>query len=264
LNTFKKKFWSVLVCSFIMAISLTAAVPPDRCAANEKKPPFYPGEKLVFELKWTFITAGEATLKVMPIMKVKGQDAYHFVMQARTNNFLDHIYKVRDRIDSYTDLNMNRAVFYAKKQHEGSYRKKVRVKFDWDKNQAQYTNLTEQKKKRPIDVMPGTFDPLSIFYYARTVPFEVGKSVRRPVTDGKKCAVGRAKIVKREKITVKAGTFETFLILPELKHIGGVFKKSPDAKIELWVTADERRLPVLLKSEVVVGSFSGELVSYTK
>jgi hypothetical protein len=48
---------------------------------------------------------------------------------------------------------------------------------------------------------------------------------------------------------------------PELKEIGGLFKKSKNAKIQLWVTADERRLPVKIASKVSVGSFIGELMT---
>ena len=75
--------------------------------------------------------------------------------------------------------------------------------------------------------------------------------------------MGVADVVRRETIRVPAGTFDTFLIEPDLSHVGGVFEKSPDAKIQLWVSADSRRLPVRLKSKVIVGSFSGELVSMT-
>jgi hypothetical protein len=46
-----------------------------------------------------------------------------------------------------------------------------------------------------------------------------------------------------------------------LEHIGGVFEKSKNARIRLWVTADERRILVKVKSKVVVGSFTGELIS---
>ena len=41
----------------------------------------------------------------------------------------------------------------------------------------------------------------------------------------------------------------------------GVFKKSKDASIQIWVTADENRIPLRLKSKVVVGNFIGELIS---
>jgi hypothetical protein len=46
-----------------------------------------------------------------------------------------------------------------------------------------------------------------------------------------------------------------------MEHIGGVFQKSPGAKLQIWVTADEWRLPVKIESKVVVGSFSAELDS---
>jgi hypothetical protein len=42
-----------------------------------------------------------------------------------------------------------------------------------------------------------------------------------------------------------------------------VFEKSENAKIQIWVTADKRRMPVKIKSKVLVGSFVGELVSVT-
>jgi len=37
--------------------------------------------------------------------------------------------------------------------------------------------------------------------------------------------------------------------------------KGSYAKIKIWITADERMIPVKLASKVVVGSFVGELVS---
>jgi hypothetical protein len=49
---------------------------------------------------------------------------------------------------------------------------------------------------------------------------------------------------------------------PQLKHIGGVFKKSKDARLQIWVTTDKRHLPVRIKSKVIVGSFVAELVSF--
>lgn len=60
-----------------------------------------------------------------------------------------------------------------------------------------------------------------------------------------------------------SGTYDTYLIEPEIKQLDGVFEKSKNAKIQVWVTADNRRMPVKIKSEVVVGSFVGELVSAT-
>ena len=127
---------------------------------------------------------------------------------------------------------------------------------------AQYVNGNDVRE--PIAITEGSFDPLSIFYWSRFPPLAVGGRLQRPVTDGKKHVLGVAHVVRRERIRVPAGSFDTFLIEPDLRHVGGVFEKSPDAKLQLWVTADRRRLPVKLKSKVVVGSFTGELTTYDR
>lgn len=109
--------------------------------------------------------------------------------------------------------------------------------------------------------MPCSFDPLSIFYRTRLFDIQKEKEIEHPVTDGKKCVIGKATIVRREKIKITSGIYDTYLLEPELKHVKGVFEKSKNAKLELWVTADSLKLPVKIKSKVVVGSFVGELVS---
>ena len=221
---------------------------------------FQPGEKLTFELKWSFITAGEAVLEVLPIEKINGRDAYHFVMTVKTTGFVDKIYKVRDRIDAFADIAMVQSLYFKKHQREGRSNRDIVVEFDLENSLAQYSNYG--KAKKPIDILPGTFDPLSAFYFSRVFDWDTKKIMERPVTDGKKVIMGKGKIVKQEKIEVPAGKFNTHLFEPNIENVGGVFEKSKNAKIEIWLTADHRKMPVRLKSKVVVGSFVGELVSY--
>ncbi len=221
--------------------------------------PFGPGEKLKFVLKWGNIPAGEATLEVLPVETINGEDAYHFVVTAETNSFVDIFFRVRDKIDSYTDLDVTRSLLYKSKQREGSYKRDILVDFDWTKQQAQYSNAS--KKKPPLPIFLGTVDPLSALYHVRTNELQEGVDVRRPVTDGRNNVTGTVQVIRRETVKVPAGTFETFLIQPQTEGIGGVFQKSKNAKLYLWVTADHRRMPVKVKSKVAVGSFVGELVS---
>ena len=62
-------------------------------------------------------------------------------------------------------------------------------------------------------------------------------------------------------IFVANRTYDTFLVEPDLKHIGGVFEKSKKAKLEIWVTAGTQKIPVKIRSKVIVGSFVAELIS---
>jgi len=198
-------------------------------------------------------------LEVKPFQAVDGVQAYHFVLTARSNSFVDVFYKVRDRIDAYTDIHMTRSLLYKKQQHEGNTKRDVVVNFNWSDLTAQYYNFNKMEKN--ISIMLGSFDPLSVFFFSRLLDFKVDNILTRPVTDGKKCVIGKARIIRKEKLSLANGTYEAYLLEPELKHIGGVFEKSEDAKIQLWVSADRRRIPLKIKSKVMVGSFVGELVS---
>ncbi|MDP2647416.1 MAG: DUF3108 domain-containing protein [Desulfobacterales bacterium] len=232
---------------------------PVSLPAGPHPEPFQPGEKLSYTLKWELIPVGSAVLEVAPVKKINRVDVFHFIMTARTNSFADIFYKVRDRVDAYTDLEMASSVFYKKKQREGSHRRDVLIEFDRSKNEAHYTNFN--KKEKPISIPPGTFDPLSAFYYLRRLDLKDNLTIELPVTDGKKLVVGKAVIVKREKLTLPGGVYDTFLVEPDIKDLGGVFQKSKNAKIQLWVSADPRHLLVKIKSRVIVGSFVGELTA---
>jgi len=250
-----------LYIKIIIIVAITILSSSNCLKAGEKDFPFYPGEKLTFVLKWTIIPAGESVLEVLPMETINGVKAYHFLLTAESNAFIDTFYKVRDKIDAYADAEMTHSMLYKKKQHEGGSHRDIVVNFDWQNSKAQFTNFNENRS--PIDILSGAFDPLSAFYFVRLFDFKEKSTIERPVTDGKECIIGKLSIIKRETIKLNNKTYDTYLIEPEMKHIGGVFEKSKGAKIQLWVTAEKRRIPVKIKSKVIIGSFVGELVSAT-
>ena len=180
-------------------------------------------------------------------------------MITRTNSFADMFYKVRDKIDSYTDADMNNALLY-RKIGTGKSRRDVTVTFDWGNNLAFYKSFDDPVTSIPV--LEGSFDPLSIFYALRYFELEEGKTIEVPISDGKKSVVGKAEVIRREPIEAGGVIYDTYLVEPELEHISGVFRKSRNAKLQIWVTVDERHMPVLIKSRVIVGSFSVELISH--
>jgi len=228
-------------------------------AASEMNHPFQPGEKMHFVLKYGAISAGEATLEVHDMVEVQGVEAYHFVMTARSNSFIDIFFKVRDRIDSFADASMNHSLYYKKDQKEGKTRRNIKVDFDWKENKSTYVNFDTEPKI--INQIPGTFDPLAIFYYSRLLDFQKVVEFEHPVTDGEKSMMGILRVIGKEIITVPAGTYETFVLEPDLQKVEGVFSKKQRTKTKLWVTNDGRRLLVQMKSKAMVGSFVAELVT---
>ncbi|MBN2282623.1 MAG: DUF3108 domain-containing protein [Deltaproteobacteria bacterium] len=219
--------------------------------ALEDSLPFPPGEKICFSARWNFIPAGTGSLEIRSLTELNGEPARHFVFTARTNSFVDLIYKVRDRYDSYTDLGMTHSLLY-KRRNEGREKRDIVVQFDWERQEVCYSNFG--KTEEPVPVLAGSFDPLSVYYAFRLHDFGVGDVVRFPVTDGKKSVEGIARVTARETIEVDGIHYDTYKIEPSLEHFGGVFKKSPEKKLEIWVTADQLKIPVRMEVEVIIGS----------
>jgi hypothetical protein len=220
--------------------------------------PFQQGERLEYILKWSIFPVGEATLRVLGGEAQTGVSSHLFDLTVRSYPVVDLFYRVRDHVMSYTDLAVDRSLFYKKKQREGSHKRDVEVRFDWGNAKAHY--FTKGKYRGAVAISPGSFDPLGIFYAFRLHPLQDGLTVKIPVTDGKRTVLGKATVIGRESIQVPAGRFDTFLIQPDLQEIGGIFKKSKNAKLLVWVTADERRILVKAESAVAVGHFTAELV----
>lgn len=229
--------------------------------ALKKTRPFSPGEQLVYQIRWEAVEAGVAFFDVLSLTTVDRHPCRHFSLKIETSSLVDIFYKVRDKLDSYTDLALSRSMRYTKKQ-TGSEQRDILVQFNWEKGTARYSNFNAARE--PITIPPGTFDPLAAFYKLRCMDLSNKKEVKFPITDGKKCFMARAKVLGQETITCSKTTYDTFVVEPELIHFGGVFKKSDKPTLRLWITTDERRLPVRIRSKVIVGSIIGELVSERK
>ncbi len=217
------------------------------------------GERMIFEVRWAFVVAGEAVLEFIPGEQLEGESVNHYIYRAQTSSFVDLFYKVRDTIESYTDTDLNRSIVYIKKQR-GKSTRDITVTFDRNRNTAQYS--LNGNSVEPLEISPGTFDPLSVFYAFRTKLSDDNKEIKISLTDGKRYINAVARIVKKEKIKVAGKEYDTVLVEPEMEGVGGVFQKTKNAKLKIWVTDDDHRIPVRIKSKVAVGSFIADLVGY--
>jgi hypothetical protein len=224
------------------------------------KPPFQTGERLTFQIRWGFIPAGEAILEVSQDT-VDNHDVHHFILTVKTFPVIDIFYKFRERVDSFTDMTLSKTLLY-KKVQSSNHARDIRVDFDWQISKAQYSNFGTPIE--PIDLQPGTLDPLAALYYIRQQITGPDFELERPVTDGKEVVMGKVHYVARETISINGKKYDTIKLEPEMKGVKGVFEKSKNAKMYIWLTNDARKLLVKLKSKVVVGSFTAELVEDRK
>ncbi len=215
--------------------------------------PFGPGEEFNFSVKFGFVRAGNATMAVETLEMIDGEAAYRIVSTARSARFFSTFFPVEDRVISHWSPRLRLPLAFEKHIREGKYAKDVTMRFDHERGVAIYADGRED------EILPGSQDVLSAFYYVRTLPLAAGMVVEVPNhSDGKNYPL-QVRVVGRETVEVPAGKFSCWVVEPLLKS-AGLFKQ--EGRLTIWMTADSRRMPVLMKSKVAVGSIAAELESF--
>ncbi|MDH3216969.1 MAG: DUF3108 domain-containing protein [Candidatus Krumholzibacteria bacterium] len=214
--------------------------------------PFGEGEKLVYAVQYGIVNAGEATLEVRNISVVDSIPCYNIVSNARTNDVFSVFFKVRDRFVSLMDTTNLISVRYEKNLREGKFKRRESVRFDQINHKAIY-------KDKEVTIAPRTQDVLTSMYYVRTLPLKVGQAIALANhTDGKNYPL-LVKVLRKERITVEAGTFDCLVVEPFLRG-PAVFNQK--GRLTVWVTDDRYKIPVLMKSKMIVGAVSAVLKDY--
>lgn len=208
------------------------------------------GEKLTFIIRYGPIVAGTATMSIPTVTKVNGFECYHIQSVAKSNNFFSAFFKVRDQVDSFMDKDGLFSWRFEKHLREGKYRSDQYVEID------HINRIAVTDKNDTLRIPPCVQDILSAFYYVRTLPMEVGKSLFIDNQADRKLYPLEVRVHKKERIKIRAGTFDCLVIEPMLRS-DAIFKQR--GRLKIWMTDDNRRIPVQMKSKVLIGSITAEL-----
>lgn len=213
------------------------------------------GEKLVFSVRYGVIRAGEATMEIARIEDAYGYPSYHTVTTAKSNSFFDTVYKVRDKVESWMDVDHLYSRRFRKQLREGSYRANQDIEMDQRLRMARYQD------GRVFEFMAGAHDILSAFYFVRTLELEPGGEYWLEMHADRKNYPLKVNVHGRERVDTPAGKFDTIVVEPMLRT-PGLFKH--EGSLTIWLTDDERKMPVLMKSKISVGSISVILTDYER
>jgi hypothetical protein len=216
---------------------------------------FQVGEKLTFDVKYGFVTAGIATMQVPEMRRISGRQAYHITFEVNSVPSFDWIYKVRDRYETYVD---SKGLFpWRFEQHirEGGYTRDFSAFFDQRKGKAK---TSEGSYDIPIYVN----DIVSAFYLARTFDYsnlKINDRIHLKNFYKNKVYDLDVRYLGKETIDVAAGKFNCIIVEPLVQE-GGLFKS--EGSIVVWLTDDALKIPVKVKTKVVIGSIDAELTGY--
>ncbi len=216
---------------------------------------FQVGEKLTFDVKYGFVTAGIATMQIPQMRRISGREAYHVTFEVNSVPSFDWIYKVRDRYETFIDA---KGLFpWRFEQHirEGGYSRDFSAFFDQRKGKAKTSEGEYEIPKYVNDI-------ISAFYLARTFDYsnlKVNDRIHLKNFYKDKVYDLDVRYLGRETIDVAAGTFKCIVVEPLVQE-GGLFKS--EGSIIVWLTDDDLKIPVKVKTKVVIGSIDAELTAY--
>ncbi len=216
-------------------------------------------ERLVYEVSWGILPVGEATLEVARLVEFAGRAAYHVVSTARSNRFCDTFYKVRDVNESWIDAGTLTSLGYSKRLREGRFFRDEWVVYDPEggrflgRSSGREGSYTHHAGTVPASVQ----DILSSLYYVRTRELRVGSEVILDVNTRQNWPLV-VRVLGRETIRTPAGTFPAILVEPAIRQEGIFIQKG--RRLQVWLSEDARRIPVLMRVEVFFGHVTARLI----
>ena len=227
--------------------------------------PIWIGEKLVFDITYFGVSAGDFALTTMPFRTIDARRVYHIQGTAISSKVFSMIYRLNDMVETFFDYeglfsHRFHIVLDETKQSRDSLElndSKKRQTFYWNRWNHKVRGYTETKEFQPMPAFPQ--DSLSALYYLRSVPLPEGGVVTVPVVSEGKSWEAVVTVVRREPCSTPLGTRQCVVLNPETRY-QGILKKQGDSF--LWLTDDDRRIPVRLEAKVKIGMVVAKLRAF--
>jgi len=216
--------------------------------------PFGPGEKSTFEVRFGAIRVGSGSLSVVGVDNVRGRDAWHTAFNVTGGTFF---YRVNDVYESWFDTRTLNSMLFNRQIEEGQ--RERTQQYEIMPERGTYVERTRQKTttKKTVD---NPLDEGGFLYFVRTIPLVVGQSYEFPryfIPDRNPV---RLRVLRKERVTVPAGTYNAIVVQPVIKT-KGIFSEKGHA--EVWLSDDSSRILLQVKSKLSFGSLNLYLTSYT-
>ena len=206
--------------------------------------PFQIGERLTYNVSFTGITAGQASLEVVNDTVVNNYHQLHIRFNARTTFPVSSIYTINDQVDTWLDSKYLYTKKLIKIIREGNYKNDSYTIIDYDQSIAITNGDT-------VIIDQFLRDSYSLFYFLRTIPLIIGETIDFTAFDGKNITPFQVITKTKETINTMAGTFPCLVVKP-FREGTTLLKNKGDMMI--WFSDDKIRLPIQIRIKLKYGS----------
>jgi hypothetical protein len=218
--------------------------------AQATRMPWAVGEFLEYTLKFGSITAGSGRMQVLAHDTLRGRPVWH--LQFDFSGGIPFA-RVNDAFESWYDATDGSSLKF--EQHLNELGKRRDRVYEIFPDRRTYSLNGEPEKPSVV----GPLDDASFFFFIRTIPLEVGKSYEFHRYFDPRSNPVVIRVLRRDTVDVPAGRFPSIVVQPMIKT-SGIFSEGGHA--EIWLSADERRLLVQMKTKLKFGSLNLYLRKY--
>lgn len=216
--------------------------------------------KIYYQLNFIWIPAGEATFKVKDL-----GDRYFISIDGKTISAFEWFYEVNDHYESVIDKKTLLPYSFSRNIQEGKFVWWDQFTFD-QKNRKVHASKgwpDKETKHYQANVSGCMHDMISIIYNIRNANFDQFRpgqqfDIKVFVEEEYPLKVE----VRSKDIEVKVrglGKHKTHLIRPQV--VSGHFFNE-DTRMDIYMSADKNRIPLMIESPVSVGKIKAVLVSH--
>jgi hypothetical protein len=241
----------LFAASLFLAMPVTAQDGAQSVVSAPARVPFNVGERLEYDIKFSGVpwNVGRGAMEIAKVDTIRGRETWHTVFSIRGGI---PGYRVNDRYESWIDRQTLSSLRYMQDINEGGYHPD-RL-FEIYPERLVFT-LNNQE---PQPTVENPLDDGSLLYYLRTVPLRVGMDTSFNRYFKPEVNPIRIRVLRRERIKVPAGEFNAIVVQPMFKS--KIF--ADDGRAEVWLSDDDNRIMLQMKSKVSIGSLSLYLKSY--
>ncbi len=211
-----------------------------------------PGERLTYDVSWSrLLSAGTAVMEIKSETLPGGRPGLLFVTTGSSKGAVNKIFPVNDTVRSTFDPQIMKSLSYSIRQSHGKKKMRRDVVFDHPRKKVISTQNDDAPKT--LDIPEQVQDALSSLYYLRTIDeFTIGKVITVNVFDSNKNWSIEVLTLGRETVKTPAGEFAAIKVKTHPLYEGVFLNKG---EVFIWLTDDSRKVPVLMKSTITIGSF---------
>lgn len=224
------------------------------------------GECLVYKAKWNVLNVGKALLAMRETSNGYGE-VYHLVAVSVPEGMLANMGIGYYRIDSYLDKKTLLPHYYYQYSKNKSKEDIREIYFNW-KTRMYRTKTRKFKngklystKNENVKLGSSAYDGISGFYMLRALDFENRSRFTVPLALNETWDLVVNRKDKRTENVSILGRKDVYIVEPLAKSDAGFFTQG---KMDIWITADNRRIPVYLEGKAPFGTARFTLASEMK